>query len=181
MLPWVFTENGQETTVAKCPAVTAVKGMVTILLPKARLICLDEAKVTGVWMRDMGKKLPSGTAFPDDRSLVALGKKLGVDYVMVGNCAWRMQSPWVERGPNSKVECAVSVRIVNVKTGVEAYKNTASTNSSRKEAPLTITRDMQISSMVINSGPKTPRMGLTGGFAAAKALNPWVSKFAGKK
>ncbi|MFA6082513.1 MAG: hypothetical protein WC773_03835 [Patescibacteria group bacterium] len=180
VLPWVFTENGRATNSTKSSAVTTVEKMVVDLLAKVGLERVDDGKVTGVWSRDLGKELPTGAAFPDDRDLLALGQKLDVDYVMVGNCAWRVRSVWVGFGPKTKAECEVSVRVIDVKAGVVDYKTVANSDSTKKEDPLAIAGTLLITPIFtfVSGGPKTPHMQRSGGFATAKAVGGWATKFA---
>ncbi len=97
VLPLMFqeTDKGQEREVGTDnKAVETYHKALFGAFEKLGIVTVDQAKVNASWQM-LGGAVFNTEAFimPDATQLVALGKKLDVDYVAVSRCHWNIRSP----------------------------------------------------------------------------------------
>src|SRR5262249_18165658 len=111
IVPWVF-ENGTKG------AISTSKEYLNTVLSKSGIEVIPEGRVVAAWTKDIGTDLDSEKrSLPMPKQMLALGEKLGVNWVMAGRSRWHTRSIWVTLGPKTKSDCTVDMMIVDVNKG----------------------------------------------------------------
>ena len=167
----------------------ATKDYLNDVLTKAGFEIVSEARTTTAWKGlgqtvdyDDKKDLPP---LPPAKALLALGEKMGTDYVLAARAMWHTKSVWVSLGPKTKSDCTVDMMIVDVgKKEVALDAKGVKMDSTAKEDALKAAGTILLTPLftVVSGGPKTPHETRAGVLAVAKAISPWLPiSQAGKK
>src|SRR3989338_7599297 len=94
VMPMAFREGDKEATNEE--AIGAYEKALLGALEKLGMQTTDAAKVNASWRELTGSLFETDKfELPKAETLVAFGKKIGVDYVVVSRCSWRVRSVWV--------------------------------------------------------------------------------------
>ncbi|WP_025226814.1 hypothetical protein [Fimbriimonas ginsengisoli] len=178
VLPWCL-KGGTES------AVKTARETITTLFEKTKHEVLSPAAVQVAWETDL-KLAPIPTELKDDedfpampsaKDLLALGKKLHVDWVCAGRAKWHTKSVWVSLGPKTKADCTVDCMIIDVKKEEVALdaKNVKA-DSTRVEKGLETAGALLVSMgfTALSGGPKTPHQQRAARQAIGLAFEPWL-------
>jgi hypothetical protein len=166
LYPWTFAENERGTNPTALN--TAQDFLRKLFEQRAGYEVVSEARARAGW-RELGyeeapvtvEELGQLPRMPSAEKLLALGKKLGVDYVCAGTLGWRVKSVWVALGPKTKAEATVNVMIVDVNKAEVALEVKDFNSGSSKAEKWYETAGSLLISMgftVFSGGPKTPHM-----------------------
>lgn len=185
------TQSDKPKTVALLPvpmtkgtdgAKKATKDYLETVLTKAGFETLPPARTTaaaagcGVTYpdEDRMKDLPP---LPTPKELLAIGEKLGSDFVVAARATWHTRSIWVSLGPKTKSDCTVDMLIVDVKKQEVALDaKSVRMDSTAKEDGLKAAGTILLTPLftAVSGGPKTPHETRAGVLAMAKAISPWL-------
>lgn len=113
-LPFTFSED-------RPPAIEKVNNALKTLVQGVGMEWVDEGRILGVWTRDLGER-PTPKQIPEDKKLLNLGRRLGVDYLVAGTCDWKIRSIWVALGPKTKAVCTVELVVIDVRNERVAHR-----------------------------------------------------------
>ncbi|MEK7548433.1 MAG: hypothetical protein AAB499_00860, partial [Patescibacteria group bacterium] len=140
---------------------------------------VDPGKVNAAWRQVTGELFdPVKFALPNPADLVAVGKELGADFVLMSRCAWRVRSLWVGVGPKTKAHSLVDLWVVDVGKSEFSLKAEAVASDSTEVEPgwKTAVTILIVPISVVSGGPKTPHLKRSGVLSLMKALDPWAEK-----
>lgn len=115
---------------------------------------------------------------PDPADLVALGKKVGADYVVVSRCKYTVRSDWQGLGWKTRADATVDLWVVNVASSEFALKQDGVFSNSREKSPdWRLAVDLFIAPIsAFSGGPKTDHEKKAGLLSLGKAIQPWLEK-----
>jgi len=163
--PWTFAENEKGTNQTAID--TATSTLQKLFSQRGQMQILPDSAAQDAWKElgfpDVPQTVSNPSKLPsiDTKQLLALGKKLGVDYVCAGTLAWKVKSVWVALGPKTKADATLNIVIVDVNKGQVVLQekdfNSASTRAEKwYETAGAILVTWGIT--VFSGGPKTPQM-----------------------
>lgn len=169
-LPLTFSED-------RPSAIEKVKATMKTLVQGVGMEWVDEGRVLGAWTR-MGER-PEPKDIPDDKKLLDLGQRLGVDYLVAGTCNWKIRSVWVALGPKTKAICTIELVIIDVRGERVAHRAKETADSTKREEGWATAASILINPLttLVSGGPKTPHMERSGVVAVAKAMEEWLRPF----
>ncbi len=176
VLPWIYLKGTPG-------AVKTAKERVTDILSTSSLDIIAETRVRDAW-KEMGRSAePDREVLPSAKQLIALGRKLDVDFVVTGRCQWHTRSIWIGLGPKTKSTCTVDLIVVDVKKAKVALNaRKVWMDSTTKEDPLKAAGAVLVTPLVtvVSGGPKTPHEQRAAQLAIGKAIKPWLQARAAK-
>ena len=170
-----FFRNDQPSDNEK--AMNSVRDEITSVLSKSGIEEVSQAQVNAAWIKVLGQSFDETTVnMPRAEDLVAIGKQLGVDYVLFARTKWHVKSVWVTLGPKTKADATVDLWVINpVSSEFVSRQPDIHSDDTGKEAALGIALDVFVAPVTfVSGGPETPHMQRAGQLAMIKALAPWV-------
>jgi hypothetical protein len=178
LLPWTL-RDGTET------AQKTARDMVQTLFEKVNYEVVPPVRTKTIWEEQLGNAKvvdvvdSKGTypELPSAKSLLALGRKMGVDLVCAGRASWHTKSVWVALGPKTKADCTVDVIIVDVaKEEVALDAKGVKSDNTRTEKGIETAASLFISMgfTALSGGPKTPHQQKSAQNAISLAMEPWL-------
>jgi hypothetical protein len=178
ILPWCL-KDGTDT------AVKTARDTYIGLFEKTKHEVLSPAAVQTAWEDDMrmpkfpmeAKDDDAYPALPSPKDLLALGKRLNVDWVCAGRAKWHTKSVWVSLGPKTKADCTVDMLLIDVrKEEVALDAKDVMADSTRTEKGLETAGALLVSMgfTALSGGPKTPHQQRAVQQAIGKAMEPWL-------
>ncbi len=167
--PVVFDKSGTETSRAKA------KEAMSEIFRKGGFKLLSDSKAATAW-RGTGFRTPTISRPPTTRQLSQFGRAAGVRYVCTSQVTFHTRSIWVNLGPKTISNCAISVTIVDTRSGKIAYEGNGEGRSDEKSDGLKVAGAILISPFVtaISGGPKTPRESRAAQIASSRALEQFI-------
>lgn len=180
ILPLMFRERdkGEEES-TNTTAINDYTKALNGAFEKLGIEIVEPSRVSAGWREMTGQPFDTRHfTLPDAADLVAFGKRLGVDYVLVSRCLWHIRTPWVGLGPKTKANATVDLWLVDVHQSEFALKAEEVKADSTEKEPLWKTGvTIFIAPIsVVSGGPKTPHMQRAGVLGLAKAIQPWAEK-----
>jgi len=185
ILPWIY-RGGTNT------AMKTANDALDAFFDKAKCDRQSKVKVVSAWEEAMGKSnikevgeendpMPD---LPNAKDLLALGKKMGVDYVCAGRAKWHTKSVWISLGPKTKADCTVDVELVDVHKEELALNQTGiKADDTRRESGLETAAAILVSMgfTAFSGGPKTPHQQKAVVNALGLAFEPWLKTMVDNK
>ena len=115
---------------------------------------------------------------PEAADLVALGKKVGADYVVVSRCKFAVRSDWQGLGWKTRADATVDLWVVDVASSEFALKQVGIFSNSREKSPdWRLAVDLFVAPIsAFSGGPKTDHEKKAGLLSLGKAIQPWLEK-----
>lgn len=181
VLPLMFRESdkGDEHEAGNEEAIGAYRSSLLGVFEKLGMEVIDSGKVNAAWQRLNGQLFnPARFELPSPETLLGLGKELGVDFVVVSRCHWRVRSVWIFFGPRTKVAATVDLWIVDVaRSEFSLQADTVKSDSTEREPAWKTTVTVFIAPIsLFGGGPKTAHLKRSGVLSLTKAIEPWIEK-----
>ncbi len=181
MLPLMFRERDKDDS-EECTNTTAIDSYQKILtgvFEKLGIEVVDVSQTNAMWREITGQLFETKEfQLPRAEDLVALGKRLGVDYILTSRCLWQVRTIWVGLGPKTKANATVDIWLVDVANSEFLLKaDTVKADDTEREPMWKTGVTLFVAPIsVVSAGPKTPHMQRAGTTALEKALLPWVEQ-----
>lgn len=97
-------------------AIQTANALLRSLVTRGRLEIVTAARIQQPWYLALeGEELDAQYGLADDRYLTALGKALGVDWVVTGRVQWREERQFLDPESINGSVCTVELRILDVR------------------------------------------------------------------
>jgi hypothetical protein len=138
---------------------------------------IDQGAVNGALNQLNLLPSKSATELPTPKDMLALGKSLGVDYVVAYKCKWHAKTIVQILGLKTKADCESTFVIVDVKKAEVVYNpGPIKVDSEKKFSGSEVAGTLLLTPLVTfaSGGPKTPHMKRAAQASVLTALEEWA-------